>query len=630
MRFFAWLIPLALLAQAPPPVSVYQPSADERRQVEVKAGELETALQPLRGKTPDDVLADVEVYLKAARWILRYNEFYSKAYVAQTLAVLDTGLARARSLAAGDAAWTKQTGTFSRGYRSRVDGSVQPYAVTVPANYSNSHAEWLEVLLHGRGATLNEVSFLYSHDRAKPAPADHQFIRLEVFGRTNNAYRWAGETDVFEAIESVKKRYRIDPDRVVLRGFSMGGAGAWHLGLHYPDLWAAVEAGAGFVETKAHAKIEEPPRYAKIYDAVEYALNAVNVPTVGYGGEIDPQLRASVFVRSALEREGYRFEPDGLNFINRAEKMLFLVGPQTAHKWHGDSKKVSDAFVLQAQSAGLEDKGKIRFVTFTERYNRCFRVSVDQLEKQYERAQVEAAIKEFEYTVETRNVARITLGGERPLNKFRLDGKLFPIEPSATFERIGGVWKRTNTDSGLRKRRGLQGPIDDAFMESFLCVTPAGAATDSTVDQFARRTFDRFAGEFPKWMRGDLPRKSESQLTAADQRTHHIAVFGTPSTSPLVAAALARTPVRWSGQEIRVGNRKFDAAHHMLSMIYPNPSNPARYIVVNSGHSFHEADFKGTNALLFPRVGDWAVTDVRTGKVVAEGIFDRNWQLKEI
>ena len=86
---------------------------------------------------------------------------------------------------------------------------------------------------------MNEVSFLFSHDSAKPLPPDQQQIVLEVFGRINNAYRWAGETDVFEALDSVRKRYNIDPDRIVLRGFSMGGAGAWHIGLQYPDEWAA-------------------------------------------------------------------------------------------------------------------------------------------------------------------------------------------------------------------------------------------------------------------------------------------------------------------------------------------------------------------------------------------------------
>jgi predicted esterase len=618
MRFALCLLPMMLFAQPAP----YRPTADERSAIERRADELEAALRPLRANTADNLLVDAEVYLKAARWILRYGEFYTKAYVAQTLTVLDTGLARARMLASGAPAWTKQTGSFCRAYRSRVDGSVQPYALTVPENYDGSTPQWLEVILHGRGTTLNEVSFLYAHDRAKPAPADHQFIKLDVFGRGNNAYRWAGETDVFEAIESVRKRYRIDPNRIALRGFSMGGAGAWHLGLHYPDLWAVVESGAGFVETKDYAKLTSVPPYVHIYDAADYARNAVNVPMVGYAGEIDPQLRSSVLIRETLQKEG-------VDVAGPDSRLLFLVGPQTAHKWHPESKQQSDAFVLRHQSAGVLDRGKLSFVTYTERYNHAFRVTIDQLERQYERAQVDAEIDGVDYKVATRNVARITLTGEPPLTRFRIDGQAFPIEPSATFERSGGAWKRVRGARGVPlfgKRRGLQGPIDDAFMESFLCVEPA--AGGSEVDRFARGRYDRLAAEFPKWMRGDIRTKPAAALTAADQRAHHVVLFGTPASNPRIAAALSKTPVRWTSKQIRVGSRSFDAATHMLSMIHPNPSAPERYLVINGGHTFHEADFKGTNALLFPRVGDWAVTDVRTGAVAAEGVFDRNWQLR--
>jgi hypothetical protein len=129
-------------------------------------------------------------------------------------------------------------------------------------------------------------------------------------------------------------------------------------------------------------------------------------------------------------------------------------------------------------------------------------------------------------------------------------------------------------------------------------------------------------------MRGDVPVKTVAQLTPADQARASIVAFGTPATNPLIAHALKNTPVHWTAKSITVGGREFDAATHMLSMIYPNPDNPQRYIVLNSGHTFHEADFKGTNALLYPRAGDWAVTDVSTGKVVAEGVFDRNWKLQ--
>jgi hypothetical protein len=164
-------------------------------------------------------------------------------------------------------------------------------------------------------------------------------------------------------------------------------------------------------------------------------------------------------------------------------------------------------------------------------------------------------------------------------------------------------------------------------MDRFLCVKPADLAAQSPVNDFALKQLDRFAQEFPKYMRGDVPVKTVAQLTPGDQITAAIIAFGTPATNPVIARAVKTTPIHWTPKSITVGDKEFDSATHMLSMIYPNPVNPKRYLVINSGHTFHEADFKGTNVLLYPRVGDWAVTDITTGKVIAEGVFDRNWKL---
>src|SRR5439155_3651075 len=135
-------------------------------------------------------------------------------------------------------------------YRSKIDGSVQPYAVTLPADYGKDrNTAWrLDVVLHGRDAGLTEVKFLYQHH--DKVAKDQPFVQIDIFGRGNNAYRWAGEMDVFEAMEAFRSaegyagRWKlIDPRRVVLRGFSMGGAGSWHLGLHHPSDWAAIGPG---------------------------------------------------------------------------------------------------------------------------------------------------------------------------------------------------------------------------------------------------------------------------------------------------------------------------------------------------------------------------------------------------
>src|SRR5262249_3482117 len=139
-------------------------------------------------------------------------------------------------------------------------------------------------------------------------------------------------------------------------------------------------AGAGFTETLHYASQENALDYQQrlwtIYDAVEYALNAFDVPIVGYGGEIDPQLRASVNIKEKLALEG--FKPGDL-------RALFLVGPGTAHKWHPDSHKESEAFITKVLNGGRQEPDHIRFVTFTTRYNRAFWLTVDALEQQYSR-----------------------------------------------------------------------------------------------------------------------------------------------------------------------------------------------------------------------------------------------------
>ncbi|HXD84843.1 MAG TPA: hypothetical protein VN641_00005, partial [Urbifossiella sp.] len=83
-----------------------------------------------------------------------------------------------------------------------------------------------------------------------------------------------------------------------------------------------------------------------------------------------------------------------------------------------------------------------------------------------------------------------------------------------------------------------------------------------------------------------------------------------------------------------VNGVEYDPKTHVPVLIYPNPITDNRsYVVINSGHTFKEADFKGTNALLYPRLGDWAVLkpkptakDPAACEVVAAGLFDSNWQ----
>src|SRR5262249_3395870 len=162
----------------------------------------------------------------------------------------------ADALAAGKQPWQWLKGRLGRGFVSAVDGSTQPYGLIVPAGYDPARPIRLDVVLHGstRPVGLSELHFLSRFGEgeagaARPAAPTQDFIELHPLGRVENGYRWAGETDVFEAIEAVCRNYRIDRDRVVLRGMSMGASGTWHLGLKNPDRFVALGPYCGYVDT---------------------------------------------------------------------------------------------------------------------------------------------------------------------------------------------------------------------------------------------------------------------------------------------------------------------------------------------------------------------------------------------
>ena len=105
---------------------VFPPTADQKAEIHKKLAELSARLAALgSNKTDPQLLADVQIYKKAAEYILRFpDEFFGANYAAETITALDTGIGRAIELENGTSSWTKKTGNVVRGFVSRIDGSV--------------------------------------------------------------------------------------------------------------------------------------------------------------------------------------------------------------------------------------------------------------------------------------------------------------------------------------------------------------------------------------------------------------------------------------------------------------------------------------------------------------------------
>ena len=295
-----------------------------------------------------------------------------------------------------------------RGYVSKIDGSVQPYGLVVPESYSAGGSEKyrVDIWFHGRGETLSELNFLQNRRKQVGQFAPRDTIVLHPYGRYCNAFKFAGEVDVLEALDAVKRHYRVDEDRTSVRGFSMGGAACWQFAVHYADRWFAANPGAGFAETPDFLKIFQnetlrPTWFERQlwhwYDCTDWAQNLYQCPTVAYSGEKDSQKQAADIMQKAMAALGI--------------DLVHVIGPETGHSYHPVAAAEVEKRLESLAEIGRERLPPVvRFSTYTLKYNRQGWVTIDGLEQHWERAEVHAALTEASVVeVETVNVSDLTL-----------------------------------------------------------------------------------------------------------------------------------------------------------------------------------------------------------------------------
>jgi hypothetical protein len=209
---------------------------------------------------------------------------------------------------------------------------------------------------------------------------------------------------------------------------------------------------------------------------------------------------------------------------------------------------------------------------------------------------------------------------------------------TASFVKDGRRWKRVDAalrvpGSALSKRHGLQGPIDDAFMDSFLFVTPTGKPLNDKVGAWVASEQQRAVREWRKQFRGDARVKTDREVTNDDIAAHHLVLWGDPDSNLILKRVIDRLPIAWDGAQVRVGATKYDVSHHVPVLIHPNPLNPDRYVVLNSSFTYREYDYLN-NARQTAKLPDWAIVDISQpvtsrapGGIANAGFFGERWEL---
>lgn len=628
-----------------PPPGIELP-ADWRAGIEARMKKMQEDWWDLEG---EDLFPDVAVFHKAVRFAIDNGEFYdAKKDLPRAEKLLGLGEERIKAYLNKKTPWTTQRGLLVRGYESRIDGSIQPYGLEIPEKLDLAKPVPLLIWLHGRGDKSTDLYFIdgclgKSSAIGGKIKDQQECIVLHAFGRQCVGWKSAGEVDVFEALEHVKSQYHIDDDRIVLAGFSMGGAGAWHLGVHYADRFCAVHPGAGFADTATYNKIapqDYPVWYEQklwgLHDAPDYVRNLLNTRVIAYSGEDDKQKQAADQMQAAFTAEG--------------GTMTHLIGPKMGHKYDDDSAaKVWELIKESFREGRRQHPARVELQTRTLKYPRMFWVEALGLEQHWSDSRVTAEHTADGIKATTAHITALRFHSPDGKNmaglRVEIDGQNLTVEkPALDLEVSSVVLVRDDKGhwiwgqpSGLRKQHNLQGPIDDAFMGPFLVVTPFDASPNQRVSNWVGGEVDHFRARWKALMRGTFREKESRAVGSPDIEDQNLVLWGDPSSNEVLRDLLPRLPVKivWTENELTIGGKTYDATTHVPVLILPNPLSQEHYIVINSGLTFREAHDK-TNSQQNPKLPDWAVLDltqppdaISPGKVVAAGFFDEHWRFSD-
>ena len=202
--------------------------------------------------------------------------------------------------------------------RTLTRGEEPPvhYALSIPANYSTSKPVPLILALHfgvgggsAAGAGRSVLSIL-----VRPALEELGAIIVAPDSLRGDWSTAENERAVKELLDNVLGSYNIDKKKIAVTGFSMGGAGAWHIAEKYPDYFSAVIPVSG-----------RPPASIAEWRLPVLAIHSHNDQVVPFG-----PTEARI---TELQKAGKRAELIPLSGITHYETYRFVDGLRQAVPW---------------------------------------------------------------------------------------------------------------------------------------------------------------------------------------------------------------------------------------------------------------------------------------------------------
>lgn len=135
------------------------------------------------------------------------------------------------------------------------------YLTFLPERYSSNKSWPLVLFLHGRDERGDDPRRVKTHGLPKLADNGRCFPFVLIAPQCPKGRTWS--VDFLESVlADVLGRFRVDPNRIVLTGISMGGNGAWRLAIRHPNRFAALVPIAAWGDKRRIVRLKPVPVWA--------------------------------------------------------------------------------------------------------------------------------------------------------------------------------------------------------------------------------------------------------------------------------------------------------------------------------------------------------------------------------
>jgi len=483
-----------------------------------------------------------------------------------------------------------------RTFVSGIDGSVQYYAVTpaCPAE-GDAPSPALFLTLHGAGVEATGQANAYS-----PKTWGHI---VAPTNRRHFGFDWEdwGRLDTLEVLELVQEQLGIDPRRVYLTGHSMGGHGVWHVGVTFPDRFAAIGPSAAWISFWSYAgaaRYEDATPMQQMLmratapsDTLSLSRNYLHHGVYVLHGEKDDNV--PVEQARTMRKHLAEFHADFAYYERPGVGHWWDVSPERRGTDCVDWAPMFDFFKRHV-APEADAVRHVEFVTASPGVSASSHwVTIEAQLEQLKPSKVDVRFDPDarRFVGSTENVARLSIDlGHVEAGtaiQIELDGQKIEdvVSPAGTgrvwLARDGDQWSNVGIPAPDLKGPQRYGPFKEAFRNRVMFIYGTVGRPEENAWAFAKARYD--AETF--WYRGNasIDVVPDTAFDAAAEPDRNVILYGNAETNASWETLLADSPVQVRRGLICMGERELAGDDLGCLFVRPRPGSDRALVGVVTG-----------------------------------------------